>query len=321
MEIKAFDIGLESREIILTDIMIGNINNIFNQILGGNSYKSNHLSVKCSLANENQNESNVLFNYLKNKNKFDYNVFADKLLAAEKNKIGDCRKKSIQEGFLFVKSHESSLYLMKLQKIEDVDAITFELKGALGSDNNYYKLCVFEKDFDNIIIVDKNTKLAQYWFQSFLGLVRQRNEDDNTKLLVRLIEEKKLFNNNIVDSNSIDKLYKITENYLFDNKLFDKSILKDLLNSKLLIDENELSNVFSTDSCDIDFEFNLSDKIMKEKYKKVMKISDDTEIKTDNLKKLQRRKGIAIKDNKIILTISDDYLPKIREILSKSEYE
>ncbi|MGX8851095.1 hypothetical protein [Amedibacillus sp. YH-ame10] len=317
MEFRAYDIAESVQEIELSNERKNNIDCIFKQILGdSNESKRKHLSVKCCLSSEHQSKDYVLFDYSQNENKqFDYSKFATGLFNAEKTSDGQKRKKTIQEGFLFIKSDESNLYLMKLEKIEDVDSETFVIRGALGTDNNYYKLCVFKNDFENIIIVDKNTRLAVYWFEKFLGLSRVRDENQNTSELIELIDERKLYSDmNLTDTEKLN-LYKFTEDYLFNNEVFDKTQLVSYLNSKNIISTNSLDEVFTDISSNIDYEFNISKSKLKERYKKVIKISDYTEIKTDNFEKLKRRQGIELKENKIILNVDDSFLKLVKEDL------
>lgn len=105
MEIKAYDIGKEYKEIELSDIQINNINRIFFEIVENQREKRNKLSVVCCLKQENRNVHNVIYDYYLNHTAtFDYSVFASKLSDAEKTKDGRSRKQSIQEGFLLLKT-------------------------------------------------------------------------------------------------------------------------------------------------------------------------------------------------------------------------
>lgn len=317
MEIKAYDIGKEYKEIELSDIQINNINRIFFEIVENQREKRNKLSVVCCLKQENRNVHNVIYDYYLNHTAtFDYSVFASKLSDAEKTKDGRSRKQSIQEGFLFIKSERNNLYLMKLEKIKDVDSTTFEIKGALGTDNNYYKLCIFEDDFNKILIVDKNTRLASYWFDKFLGLTRVRDEHQNTSILIDLINEKKLFNNQIFSQNKITEIYSYAEDFLFNNDNFEKMKLIEDLYVKGLLEENVNESVYSVESDKIDAQFIISKKSIKEKYKKSISISPDTTIKTDNFLKLKKRQGIKLEGNELTLIVDDEFLKEVNKVLS-----
>ncbi len=317
MEIKAYDIGKEYKEIELSDIQINNINRIFFEIVENQREKRNKLSVVCCLKQENRNVHNVIYDYyLNHTTTFDYSVFASKLSDAEKTKDGRSRKQSIQEGFLFIKSERNNLYLMKLEKIKDVDSTTFEIKGALGTDNNYYKLCIFEDNFNKILIVDKNTRLASYWFDKFLGLTRVRDEHQNTSILIDLINEKKLFNNQIFSQNKITEIYSYAEDFLFNNDNFEKMKLIEDLYVKGLLEENVNESVYSVESDKIDAQFIISKKSIKEKYKKSISISPDTTIKTDNFLKLKKRQGIKLEGNELTLIVDDEFLREVNKVLS-----
>ena len=320
MDIKAYDIGNEYKEIELSDNQIKNINQIFFEIVEKQREKRNKLSVVCCLESKNRNVHNVIYDYyLNHSTNFDYSVFASKLNNAEKTKDGHSRKQSIQEGFLFIKSERNNLYLMKLEKIKDVDSTTFEIKGALGTDKNYYKLCIFEGDFNKILIVDKNTRLASYWFEMFLGLTRVRDEHQNTSILIDLIKEKNLFNNQMFDQNKITEIYNCVEDFLFSNDNFDKSRIVEELHIKNLLDENINESIYSIKSNEIDAQFSISKKSIKEKYKKTIKISTDTTIQTDNYIKLRKRQGIKLQGNELVLKIDDNFLDEVIKVLDQYE--
>lgn len=313
MIIKAYDIAEKVTEIELTDEKTDNINKIFTQILGENEKKREHLSVKCCLINEHQNNSYVLYDYMQNENNFDYTKFANCLLDSEKTVKG-IRSKTIQEGFLFIKKYNKTLYLMKLEKISDVDSESFEMKAALGTDQNYYKLCIF-KSYDDIIIVDKNTRLASYWFEKFLGLNRKKDSDINTEEIIDLIDNKKLFNHDVITSGKLFDVYDFTIGYICQNPVFDKVELINKLIKENLINDNELNNVFTKDASSIDFEFDISPRKIKQRFHKSFKVSEYTEVKTDNYVKLKKRQEIRIEDNRLILTISGEYLETVKKEL------
>ena len=93
----------------------------------------------------------------------------------------------------------------------------------------------------------------------------------------------------------------------------------DFLNSRELIDiptdiENYEDNFFAIEASQLDASFTIDAKVLRDKYKDEIRISSDTVIKTDNFEKLKRRKQIKFEDNKIILTVSNDF---INEVSSK----
>lgn len=315
MKIKAFNISDQYSEIELSQQQEKNINIIFFKIVENHREKNFQLGVTCCLKEENRNLENALFNYSKNADdNFDFSLFASALCNAEKTKDGSKRKNNIQEGFLFIKREIKELYLMKLEKITDVDSSTFEIKGALGTDNNYYKLCVFNNDIDKVLIFDKNTRLASYWYDRFLGLMRVKDENQNTSDLIDLIKEKKLFNHELISDEHVPNLYRKVEDYIFNNDNFQKLRLLEYLKSKNVLDDEISDDIYSTEAKEIDAEFNISKKIIIEKYKKKIKISSDTLISTDNFIKLKRRQGIRLDGNELTLIIDDDYLSSVQKV-------
>lgn len=317
MEIKAFDISDEYSEIDLPDKQQSNINKIFFEIVEGQREKNFSLGVKCCLKNENRSKENALYNYYLHKSdEFDFSIFASALHDAEKIKDGSKRKRSIQEGFLFIKSENKELYLMKLEKIKDVDSSTFEIKGALGTDNNYYKLCIFSDNIDEILIFDKNTRLASYWYDNFLGLTRVKDEHQNTHILIDLIKEKKLFNNQMLTQQNISLVYQKVEDFMFNNENFQKLGLLEYLKLENILSSEVDEKIFSIDSMELDAEFNISKKSIKEKYKKKIQISSDTFISTDNYIKLKKRQGIKLEGNELTLVVGDDFIDQVRKELA-----
>ena len=316
MKIKAYDISDEYAEIELSVEQESNINNIFFEIVESHREKNFQLGVSCCLKPENRIEENALYNFSVNSNnEFDFSCFASALHNAEKTKDGSKRRQNIQEGFLFIKNENKELYLMKLEKIKDVDSCTFEIKGALGTDNNYYKLCIFNGDIDKVLIFDKNTRLASYWYDRFLGLTRIKDEYQNTSDLIDMIKDKKIFNNQLISEQHLPLVYSKVESYIFNNDNFQKLRLLEHLNASKIMDEEITEEFYSKDFNNIDAEFNISKKSIKDKYKKTIKISSETTISTDNFINLKMREGIRMNGNEIILVVEDDFINSVQEAL------
>lgn len=316
MKIKAYDISDVYSEIELSEEQERNINKIFFEIVESHREKNFQLGVSCCLKLENRIEENALYNFSLNPNdEFDFSLFASALHNAEKTKDGSKRRQNIQEGFLFIKKENKKLYLMKLEKIKDVDSRTFEIKGALGTDNNYYKLCIFNGDIEKILIFDKNTRLASYWYDKFLGLTRVKDEYQNTSDLIDMIRDKKIFNNQLISEQHLSLVYRKVESYIFNNDNFQKLRLLEYLNANKVIDEEITEEFYSAEFNDIDAEFNISKKSIKEKYRKTIKISSETTISTDNFINLKMREGIRMNGNEIILVVEDDFINSVQEAL------
>lgn len=316
MKIKAYDISDEYSEIELTKEQKRNINKIFFEIVESHREKFFQLGVCCCLKLENRIEENALYNFSLNPNdEFDFSLFASALHNAEKTKDGSKRRQNIQEGFLFIKKENRELYLMKLEKIKDVDSRTFEIKGALGTDNNYYKLCIFNGDIEKVLIFDKNTRLASYWYDKFLGLTRVKDEYQNTSDLIDMIRDKKIFNNQLICEQYLSLLYRKVESYIFNNDNFQKLRLLEYLNANKVMDEEITEEFYSAEFNNIDAEFNISKKSIKEKYKKTIRISHETTISTDNFINLKMREGIRMSGNEIILVVEDDFINSVQEAL------
>ena len=320
MIIKAYDISEKYTMIKLNDIQIKNINKIFDELLGNKNKSNSQINVICKVDEDKRNDDNLLFKY-KNSNtdQFDFDEFAERLTQSEKKKDGVTRNKSIQEGFLFIKSNEIELQIMKLEKIEDVDSTSFEIKHALGTDQNFYKICVFRNDLDKVMIFDKNTRLASYWYDKFLGLVRVRDNEINTDDFIDLIKEEKLFDNSLIQPDKVKKVYSCAEDYLFNHDYFSKSDLITDLKSKGMLDI-EVDNIYSEYSKCMDSSFDISEKSIRRKYNKTFKVSDNIEVKTDNyILQIKRRKIRLNEKGQLILEVDNKYLEKIKELIKKAK--
>jgi hypothetical protein len=307
MTIKVYDINEEFREeqLVLKDIT--NIHKIFDKIFSSNN--TGHQKVECFT-----NDTSLLKMYHESQN-FDLSTFADKLLKAEKKKDGT-RNQQITQGFLFVKKESDSLLLLKLEDIETIDREQhYKMRTSFSTESNYYKGCIFSGDLQNIIVIDKNTSVAAFWREKFLGLELKQNEFQNSMKLIVLIQEDKLFSEKIKNQTNFQEVKKQTEDFLFGNETFDKTQLADKLRRNSLVESIDLNEIYSEESKNIDSKFQISSKAIAKKYKKTIQVSKDTKIYTDNYTKLKRSNGIKFENGKLILTVSEDFLKNIPDEL------
>ena len=203
--------------------------------------------------------------------------------------------------------------LMKMEKTNVVDTNTFAKRGELGMDKDYYKLCVFPNDFNNITVIDKNQKAAKYWYNKFLNLELLRTEDDNTRDLVDLVENDEFFKDEIKELPNFSEIKSATKEFIFDNNVFDKTRLKDFLVQNSLIDAVDERQIYSDRSTNLDSDFSISKSVLKEKYKKTLKISEETIIRTDNFEKLKKRQRVFINaDNELVLKVDSEFLEQLK---------
>ncbi|MCL2560097.1 MAG: hypothetical protein FWE07_06380 [Turicibacter sp.] len=312
--LEVYNVGEEVERVDIDDQKRTNIEKIFDRLLGEDS-KLKHSRIVCTLASDQQRSDVLLYDYDKAKEDFSLEIFASSLLQAEMRKSGDGRKKSIPAGHLFISQAASRLLLLKLEGTEGIDLGTYEIKPQLGTDAGYYKICIFENDFDNIIIVDKNTKAAKYWVESFLDLSRQRDDALNTKELIALIKSDELFSDDIVSAPNIKQIRLATEDYLFENKVFDKEKLIHTLNQLELIEVKDEDEFFSDQAALIDSEFTVSESELNREYKKTLQVSEDTKLSTNNFVKLRRENGIKIEDGWLSVRVESAFLENIKNEL------
>lgn len=314
MNVNVFDI---SEEVIANEIneeQKRNILKIFNVLT-----KETHLITNCYLDTDSSDfEASPIYYFKESPNKttFNYKKIADDLLKAE-CKTDGTRNSTIREGLLFIKAEDNSITIMKLEKLEVIDKYSYEIKSELGKEKDYFKVCIFKGNYDNIKIIDKNRTAAKYWYQKFLGLTRKRTSEDNTQDVINLISDDKLFQNVVVERDNYKEIKRFTEYYLFDNKKFDKSDLFDELNSSGLIELKKEDELFSDESKHIDSDFDISEKAVNRRYHRKLQTSNEIIIETKNYLESLRDNELIFdeKNKKITIMIDEDYLAKVKEKL------
>lgn len=304
MNINVFNISKSIYEEKLLPIDKTNINKVFMKIFS--SANTDHLKISCSA-----NTNSILRQFKDAPSKFNMTTFADELRKAELKNDGT-RNRQITEGYLFIKNENNQITLLKLENIEVVDIEKhYEMKNSFSTESNYYKGCILGDDLDSITIIDKNKSIAKYWREAFLDLSLNRNEYQNSKELIELLIEDKLITQSLMNGDNFQQIKEQIEDYIFNSPTFDKLELANRLRGKKLIDEKDLHNIFSDESKKIDTEFSISNKALKEKYKKTIHLSKDTKIYTDNYIKLFKRQGIEYHDGKIIITIDEEFIDQL----------
>lgn len=314
MNVNVFDINEEVVANEINEEQKRNILKIFDVLT-----KETHLITNCYLDNDSPDYEKSPIYYFKespDKTTFNYKRIADDLLKAE-CKTDGTRNSTIRQGLLFIKSDDISITIMKLEKQEVIDTTSYAIKSELGKEKDYFKVCTFKGNYDDIKIIDKNRTSAKYWYQKFLGLTRKRTSEDSTQDVVNLISEDKLFQNAVVERDNYKEIKRFTEYYLFDNKKFDKSDLFDELNSSGLIELKKEDELFSDDSKHIDSDFEIYEKAVNRKYQRKIQTSDEITIETKNyLESLRDSELIFDEKNKMItIMIAEDYLTKVKEKL------
>ena len=80
-----------------------------------------------------------------------------------------------------------------------------------------------------------------------------------------------------------------------------------------LIDAVDERQIYSDRSTNLDSDFSISKSVLKEKYKKTLKISEETIIRTDNFEKLKRRQRVFINaDNELVLKVDSEFLEQLK---------
>lgn len=312
--IKVFDIGTDVNENELDALQRENILKIFEVLT-----KESHLITNCYLdTNSDIYEDSPIYYFkeCRNKHDFDYKRVANDLLKAE-SKINGERNSTIREGLLFIKYDNTSITIMKLEKLEVIDKDSYKIKNELGKEKDYFKVGMFEGNYEDVKIIDKNKTAAKYWYQKFLGLERKRNSEDNTQDIICFIDQNKLFTDDILNRANYNEIKRFAELYLFDNKKFDKSDLFNELNSSGLLELNKEDELYSDASKQIDSDFDISEKILNKHYQRKIQVSKNITITTKNYLESIRDNKINFdeRNKEIKILIDDEYLSEIKELL------
>lgn len=319
MTIKVYSIDEVIEERTLDQEKVKNIRKLFNFLIGD---QRSHLAVKCILPPEKQTNTSVLFEFKNHspKDNFDFKKFADKLLSAETNEDGK-RNKTIRTGILFIEQIGSHIKLIKLESTNAIDPETFAIRQDLGLDNSYYKICIFENNFDNVTIIDKSNTAAKFWYNKFLDLKLFRDSDTNTDTLIKFINNNLLFSEEVINRENYEEVKELSLEYIFESVSFDKVELTNKLVQNNLLDTNCESEIFSERSLDLDSEFDISKKMIVKHFKKSLQISDITSIYTDNIIEMRDRQEVEYNRNtgKLELDIQARYRSQVLQNLGIDE--
>lgn len=312
--VKVFDISTEVKANSLDDDQRDNIMKIFDELT-----KETHLITNCFLDKESEEyiQSPIYyFSESEEKDSFEYMKIAEDLLKAEL-KADQTRNSTIREGLLFIKAGEKDITIMKLEKLEVIDKKTYEIKSELGKEKDYFKVCTFLGDFNDVKIIDKNRTAAKYWYKKFLGLTRKRTSEDNTNDVLKLISEGKLYKEEIVSRDNYHEIKRFTEYYMFDNKKFDKSDLFNELNSSGLVELKKEDELFSSNSEDVDSDFTISEQALNRKYQRKIQTSDEVIVTTNNYLESLRDNQISFdeKNKRLTIVVDDQYIASVKEKL------
>lgn len=99
----------------------------------------------------------------------------------------------------------------------------------LGLDNSYYKICIFENNFNDITIIDKVIQFTQNFWAISLDLKLFRDSDTNTDTLIRFVKNNSLFSEKVINQINYEEIKELSLEYIFENISFDKVALTNKL--------------------------------------------------------------------------------------------
>lgn len=274
----------------------------------------------------NENHFTENLDEVKIDNDLDY--YAERLVQAEKvtDQDGTIRRnKNITPGILFLKYTTEKLILLKLESTEIVDRESFESRPELGTDREYYKIAIIEKNnLDRIQIVDRNKKIAKYWAESFLKLSRIRDSFTNTEDLMKLLDSESILSKDIwLDETSHNRAKRRLEEILYGGYVFNKrDIFQDLAENAdigFLSEEVTEEELFNQNSINIlDDEFTIDKDVVYRYKREKLLVSEEIMIDVKNFEAQLKLRKIKLDEHEGIITIEIDpvRLDDIREKFS-----
>ena len=274
--------------------------------------------------NENYFEENIDDEKLEK----DLDVIAKRLADAEKitdNKGNLRRNKNITEGILFIEYTDQKITLLKLESTDVVDRETFKARQELSTDKEYYKIAIIEKDnLNNILIVDRNKRIAKYWAEKFLELTRKRDGYKNTEDLMNMLSTDQFLNKDIwADEASYNAAKRKVKEVLYESYNFNKSDLFQSLvgiqNIQFNTQEVTQKELYSDDVNQLlDSEFVLDKDVVYRFKREKLRPSDEITIDVKNFERQGKFNKIIFDENEMTLTIEISK-NKVKEIRKKFE--
>lgn len=208
---------------------------------------------------------------------------AEDLLEAEMNEDQSTRNKNILEGVLIVKISWERLILLKLEDIEAIDPITFEIKSSIGLDRAYLKAAIFSGDESSIRVIDRQRQVANFWSSKFLKLVPVRTDVDNTKAIADAINNQQLLNDDTFTAEEKETATLVLAEHLTKESHFDLQEVSDLLKAKFPDKLLELSSLFQANVLQtIDEQFEISIDTINAAFRKKIRLNRYITIVMDN---------------------------------------
>lgn len=326
---RVFEIGEISNErSSLSDEQEANIDEIFDAIVNDNL---NNQNIKYTIPNSRIHDashpivhaSSILWGETVTENTKDLLAFylADLLLKQELMEDGDSyrRKKTIKEGILFIKIVPESITLMKLEETSIINRDSFQLTRGLSIDQQYYKICIVEQNaLDEILIVDRNKKVAKYWANDFLQLERVRDSYTNTLDFIELLENDTLFSEQLDRTSSEYKnLKRQAREFISTNTRFElEELFQDLefsvhteLDSESFLSRNATSL--------FDANFSINSIAIRDHYKKTFSVSPSITIKSKDIFDDIASQNIYLEGNVLKIDLHNEYVAKVEELFDE----
>lgn len=242
-----------------------------------------------------------------------YNLIAESLLKAEMVKSGERRNERIKKGMLFIRKIDKTLVLLKLEEVSSIDEETFEFSNSYTVDSRYYKGIIFKGNLNDVTVIDKQGKAANYWSSDFLGLERNRDDKRNTNILVEMITKNNIFKSEIEEERR-EYLYNRFINFIRFSPIFSYDGFLDFAQ----IMNESIDELFETQFVDkIDSSFNL-DNVEKQKLFKVkLKVTENLVISDEDLSDSVKKRKLRYNNGEIIIKVDKSYQHDIQQQIER----
>ncbi|MEG0327130.1 MAG: hypothetical protein RR565_02735 [Erysipelothrix sp.] len=313
--IKVYYIGDEVVEKQnIGNVELNNIVKIFESLLGDDLNGTNEDRYQYYIDNDDHFLKKFSDNYFQNGVNIGDFVFADianRLLEAELVDDGTRRNKKIKQGILFEYYQDQKLIFLKLEQMESIDQETFEMREGYSIDKKYYKGMIYTGNPENIIVIDKTGKVANYWSESFLGLLRSRDNKANTEEIVKFIKKKQFFREGLDEESYY---YRKLIGFVKNSRGFDYETIFTYLG---LLSEDDTTDSLKQRYIDdtvvkkLDAQFDFTYEEKSKLFDVELNPSEFMKIRVSDLSEAADRRDIYIENGNLIIPIEEGKLENI----------
>jgi len=187
------------------------------------------------------------------------------------------------------------------------------------ADRRYYKAAVITNE--NINIIDKNRKVANYWVDDFLDLIRLKDDSTNTANFVTHLQNDSLINSEITDTILREKINTIIQHKAMSESRFEPSDWLDEINNELRDDNvayNSVEELFSQNIFEtLDESFELQKKIVQKAFHIKIDISSTISIESSDIQYAILKQDIVYENGFVRILVPNDRRQEILNLFER----